>query len=1146
MRAKGFTPLPKRHHFSCRDIHSPGIPKNIRSWAFTAGVVILLLFMLLLIAKPSHADRPNPQNILTNDKRNLLFSRLSVENGLSQAGINSIAQDRFGYIWIGTQEGLNRYDGNDIIVYEFDDKDPNSLSNNWIWDIFIDSKGNLWIGTDGGGLDRYDPKSENFIHYRHDPNNPDSLSNDRVRVICQDHRGYLWIGTDGGGLDRLDPNTGKFHHFSQLLGEGRGLPSDSILAIHEDRLGILWIGTNGGGLAAFDPETGKITLYRHDPGNPRSLGNDHVRVIFEDKDGMMLIGTYEGGLSIFHRNSNDFTVHRHIPGNPNSLGHNRIRDILQDSDGSYWIATDNGLSEWHRHEGKFITYRNDPTEVRSLSDNRVVSLFQDRGGVLWVGTFNGLNRWNYTSDAFRYIQQASTLIRISNNIVTAIDGDRQGNIWVGTYGGGLNKIDLGQQKTTVYSEGKKSPNSLTDNRVMSVFVDERDIVWIGTRNGGLNRLDPVTGTIEAFQHNRNDPDSISANSITAIYGEANGILWIGTYGGGLNRFDTRTRTFTVYRHDPENPTSIGSDRVVDIYRDSQGTLWIGTEGGGLNRYDDVSGTFVRYLHQENKPDSLSDNVAWKIWEGKDGSLWVATHGGGLNQLSIEQRLSGRIAFKQYRKSDGLVSDTILGVLEDNSGYLWLSSNRGLMRFHPSGDNRIFNHLNGLKSSEFNFNAQYKTPAGVMFFGSPDGLLVFHPNRIRTNLHRPEIAVTFYNRRGPLLRGYSIDPSLKPLRLGYKDDWINFRFSAFDFAAPSKNRYLYKLEGFDKEWTDPGSNRQATYTNLAPGNYQFLVKASNNDGIWNQEGASVAFEVLPPPWKTIWAYIGYLLLALSLFLYFLHKQRQKFQLAAKQKQELERLVTERTNELAERNAQLVKLNDQLKKASATDSLTGLKNRRFLDDFIEMEISAIDRQLSDLGGEQNKTQRVDIAPGLVFMMIDLDGFKLINDTYGHHAGDQALKQVRDILQSCCRESDIIIRWGGDEFLIIGRNTNANNAEKLAERIRYRLAQHTYRLGGDAIGRMSGSIGFALYPFVPLTPGFCSWEKIIAVADRGAYIAKENGRNAWVGLLGNKQTTMEDLSDLKQNLPLLIQKQRIKIRTSIEGELKLSGKQAARAIR
>ncbi len=1105
-----------------------------------------LLSVLLLVPILGHANHATTPNILVNDKRNLLFSRLSVDDGLSQAGINSITQDRFGYIWIGTQEGLNRYDGNDIVVFEYDGDNPNSLSNNWIWDIFVDREGNLWVGTDGGGLDRYDPETESFIHFRHDPDNPDSLSNNRVRVIHQDHRGFLWIGTDGGGLDRFDPNTGEFRHFSQLLGEQSGLPSDSILAIHEDRQGILWIGTNGGGLAAFNPDTQKITLYRHDPGNPGSLGNDYVRVIYEDKDGMLLIGTYEGGLSVFHRESNDFTVYRHIPGNPNSLSHNRIRDILQDADGDYWIATDDGLSEWRKHEGRFITYRNDPTDIRSLSDNRLVSLFQDRGGVLWVGTFNGLNRWNYTSDAFRYIQQASTLVRISSNIVTAIDGDRQGNIWVGTYGGGLNKIDLDEKKTTVYRYQENNPHSLTDNRVMSVFVDERDIVWIGTRNGGLNRLDPVTGAMKAFKHQRNDPNAISANSITAIYGEANGILWIGTYGGGLNRFDTHTHTFTIYRHDPENPSSIGSDRVVDIYRDSQGTLWIGTEGGGLNRFDDVSGTFVRYQHQDDNPDSLSDNVAWKIWEGRDGSLWIATHGGGLNQLTLEQRLSGRIAFKKYRKSDGLISDTILGMLEDNGGHLWLSSNRGLMRFQPGGTSRIFNHLNGLKNSEFNFNAQYKSPAGDMFFGSANGLLVFHPNQIKTNLHRPEIAVTVYNRKGPLLRSYSIQPKDKPLRLGYKDDLISFRFSALDFAAPAKNRYLYKLEGFDKEWTDPGNNRQATYTNLAPGNYRFLVKASNNDGVWNEEGALIPVTVLPPPWKTVWAYITYILMALSLIMYFLYKQRQKLKIAAKQKEELEQLVAERTNELAERNAQLEKLNEQLKKASSTDSLTGLKNRRFLDDFIEAEISAIDRQLTDLGGEKNASQQVDIAPGLVFMMIDLDGFKLINDTFGHHAGDEALKQVRDILQSCCRESDIIIRWGGDEFLIIGRNTSANNAEKLAERIRQRLAQHPYRLGGDAIGSMSGSIGFALYPFVPLTPGFCTWEKIIAIADRGAYIAKENGRNAWVGLLGNKQTTMEDLSDLKHNLPQLIQKRRIKIRTSIQGELNLSSKQASQVAR
>lgn len=1098
--------------------------------------VILGLLVWLLVSQNVLAGMPL-DNLFADGKRNLLFSRLSTDEGLSQAGINSIVQDRYGFIWIGTQEGLNRYDGNEFIVYEHDSEDPTSLPHNWVWTTLVDDSGSLWVGTDGGGLSRYDPGLDGFIHFRHDPQDESSLSNNRVRVIYQDHQGELWIGTDGGGLNRFDHGSGRFIRFRHQPGDPDSLPNDSILDILEDRHGKLWIATNGGGLAVFDRKSGKFSSYRHDPANPRSLSHDRVRVIYEDRDGLLLVGTYEGGLNVFDRTGNDFSVYKADSNQPQSLGHNRVRDILQDSNGSYWIATDNGLSQWLKDQGRFVTYRNDPTDNRSLSDNRVVTLFQDRGGVLWVGTYNGLNRWNYASDAFKYLDHADSLLTLSHRVVTAIDGSSNGEIWVGTYGGGLNRLDLKHNRSQVYRANSSKGKGLSDDRVMSVFVDERDIVWVGTRSGGLNRLDPDSGQITVYRHHKSDPDSISSDSVTTIYGEANGILWIGTYSGGLNRFDTHSETFTAFRHDPENPNTIGSDRVVDIFRDSHGVLWVGTEGGGLNRFNDVTGTFVRYQHDPDNPDSLSSNFAWQIWESREGSLWVGTNGGGLNQVTPESRASGTIRFKKYQKNDGLVSDTILGIQEDNNGNLWLTSNRGLMQFQPGQGIRIFNHLNGLKSSEFNFNAQYRNPSGYLFFGGPAGLLVFHPSDILTNLHKPEIAVTLYNRSGPLRHAYSIDPETPALEIGYRDDWINFYFAGLDFAAPSKNRFLYKLEGFDHDWNDPGKSRNATYTNLGPGDYTFNVKSANNDGIWNHEGSQIHITVLPPPWQTLWAYLGYVAMFLGLIVYLIYRHRRKYAAALRQQQKLEKIVSERTQELENRNKELVELNHKLKAASSTDSLTGLKNRRFLDDFIEPEINAIDRQLQDLTVENKTSEQVDIAPGLLFMMIDLDGFKQINDNHGHYAGDQALIQVRNILKSCCRQSDIIIRWGGDEFLIIGRHANPAIAAKLAERIRQNLADHHYQLGRGAVGRMSGSIGFALYPFVPLTPGFCTWEQVIGSADRAAYVAKENGRNAWVGLLGSKQTKAEDLLHLKDDLQLLIETQKIKLITSISGPIHLT---------
>jgi len=621
---------------------------------------------------------------------------------------------------------------------------------------------------------------------------------------------------------------------------------------------------------------------------------------------------------------------------------------------------------------------------------------------------------------------------------------------------------------------------------------------------------------------------------------------VGTYGGGLNRLDPESGRFTVYRHDPNDPSSLSSDRVLSILRDRDGTLWIGTEDGGLNRLDTVNGSFSHFRHEAGRIDSLGSDSAWELLEDAAGSLWVGTMGGGLSKWTHADRRRGKDIFHTMSKGDGLLSNTILGLLEDATGAIWMSTNRGISRLDPrTGVMSHFDESSGLKNNEHMQGARGSTRDGALIFGGIEGALVIDPARIGINEHRPEIMVTASTPRGTLALSSSTDIFPAEAELTYKDYSINFELAALDFASPDKNQFKYMLAGFDPDWVESGSYRRATYTNLPPMTYQFKVKASNNDGVWSERSAILKLVVYPPPWKSAWAYALYALISIGVVGRYLYLQRNRLKWEAAQRHVLEEKVDERTQEIKLRNQELELLNGKLKLASVTDTLTGLKNRRYLYDFIDREIAEVDRQLVDAKRAGADIRTLNISPGLFFMMIDLDGFKQINDVYGHDAGDRALLQVRDVLEHCCRASDTIIRWGGDEFMIVGQSGGHHAVEKLAERIRLELASHQYRLGNGNVGRLSASIGLTVYPFVSRKPGLLNWEATAAIADQASYIAKENQRNAWVAIYSSgKECTGNALKQIRSNLRSLLERGVIEIRTSIEGELETLSEEPERA--
>jgi len=782
------------------------------------------------------------------------FERIFRRDGLSHSVIYSITQDRQGFMWFSSEDGLNRYNGYEFSVFKHDSSDPGSISMSSQSYIYEDRAGIIWAGTWGGGLNRFDPRTEEFVSYRHDPADPFSLSENHVQFIFEENSSALWIGTFKGGLNKLDRETGQF------------------------------------------------ACYRHDPENPDSISNNRIWSIVKARDGMLFIGT-DDGLNLLNTRTGRFTLFRHNPDDPNSLSHNMVRSIIKDHSGIFWIGTEKGLNAFDLRTGMFTRFFNIPSDPESLSENTVNAICEDSAGVLWVGTNGGgLNRFDRETRKFtRFLYDSAKPHSLSENDVRAIYEDRSGNIWVGTRGGGLSKFDRKPEKFGYYTHKPDEPDSLIDSSVLAVYEDQSANLWIGTKEGGLNRLDRQSGKVTRYQHHPGNPNTLGHNRVLAICEDRSGTFWIG-HKKGLAKFSPHTGQFANYSHDPENPHSLSGERVLAIREDRSGILWIGTKKGGLNRFDPGTEQFTHYKPEPNNPKSLSDNRVFSICEDRSAVLWIGT-GDGLNHfvhqtgqfrrykpepgnpkslsnhyiLVIYEDRSGTLwvgtreglnrmnrqtgEFDRFKERDGLSNHTVNGILEDENGYLWLSTNKGVSRFDPrSRTFRNYDSGDGLKCDEFNPGAYYQNRKGEMFFGGISGVVYFHPDQIRDNPHIPPVVLTAFKKFGKTVSFDVSVSKIEKIGLSYKDSFFSFEFASLDYTFPQKNRYAYKLEGFDRDWIYSGARRFASYTNLDGGEYVFRVTGSNNDGIWNEKGIAIPVTITRRPWKTWWAYTLYMLMS----------------------------------------------------------------------------------------------------------------------------------------------------------------------------------------------------------------------------------------------------------------------------------------------
>ena len=834
---------------------------------------------------------------LASDSRSVRFHNISRNEGLSQSFVYTMIQDQQGYMWFGTQEGLNRFDGFEFTVFIHDPNDPQSISDETIRTIIEDRSGHLWIGTDAGGLSRYDQASQAFTNYLHDPADSTSIGDNRVRVVYEDSSGVLWIGTDGAGLDRFDPESEEFFHYANDPSAPASLSGSHVWSILEDSGGILWVATDRG-LNRLDADTGSFTHYKHDPDIATSISDDRLRVLYEDKNNVLWIGTEAGGLNRFDRKSGSFEHFVHSPDNTSSISANRINTIFQDDAGVLWIGTENGLNAWNPMTRGFKRYFNDPGDRYSLSHNNVTAIYQDRGGMLWVGTYNGLSQWNQTSRAMlHYRNDPNNAASLSENTVTSFAEDPAGNILVGTFGGGLNILDRSTDQFVQLRHAPDDDTSLSSDQVMAVHVGSDGVLWAGTRAAGLNRYDADRNAFTRYRHDPKDTTSISSDSVTYILEDRNKALWIGTFGGGLNYFDREAQQFQHFRSDPNNPRALSNDRVLVLYEDSAGTLWIGTYGGGVNRFDPTTGTFTHYRGDPGRADGLSGDEIYMIQEDVRGDLWIGVKGSGLNRWRQSDREQGQASFQRFTEFDGLPSSTTYGGVWDHTGYLWLSTAQGLSRLDiESLEFRNYDTSHGLQGDEFNLSASYRAADGQVFFGGLNGFNAFRPELLVRNLRAPQVAITkllSLNKPVDLSEAYARGERAK---FTHDQNVIGFEFAALDYAAPKKNRFRYRLEGLDQDWVDAGNQRQVTYTNLPAGEYTFRVNASNIDGVWSEQHAVLGLYVIPAPWKTWWAYLVYVsILAAVLIVAFRAHARRERQAAALKYAEDFALVQARLNE-----------------------------------------------------------------------------------------------------------------------------------------------------------------------------------------------------------------------------------------------------------
>ena len=1011
----------------------------------------------------------------------ITFQHLSQEQGLPNAIATAMAEDGQGFLWVGTLGGLARWDGYRFRVYKADPQRGGGLPDNYVQSLFGDASGRLWVGTSAAGLLRHDPATDRFVAIP--VGGPQGLSHVSVRQIADDGERGLWIVTDGG-LDHLDPASGRVEHASARGGwaEAAGL---QVWVVLRDRRGQLWLGSQAGLFRRTAPGS---------PLEPVPLAPGRTvqpQALAQDSTGQIWVGTLHEGVFVLGQEGDAPAVELRETGiapKDDLLLNNQIASLLEVQPGEMWVATlGQGAVAVDIARRDTRRIRHVPAWPVSLADNALRTLYRDRSGLIWVASNRGLSRYDP--------RQGGVLTRLgaSNEVSTALDSRfisaeiswilpmPDGRLWLATHKSGVDFLDAtGARVGGLRPDASRPEHALPPDIVLGMTRAADGSVFIGTKRG-LYRADPEGRGVARVRLAGRDP----AASTWALLADGD-TLWVGGQFDGLWRMDLGSgRSTAVALAAP----GLTDQRVMVIARGAAGELWVGTRNG-LNRVDPVSSAVVQYPAGPAQPQGLSAGFVTALMTDAVGRLWVGTYGGGIDVLPEASKLGRGEAIQRIGMAQGLPDASVNALLQDAQGRVWASTDDGLARIDPDRMTaRGLRRAEGVVFPTYWTGSAARTERGELLFGGAGGMTVVLPDRLQTWSYAPQVLlvdVQVGGRAVPVMPGAASVLEVPP-----DGNSLAVEFSSSDFSAPERNRYAYKLDGFDADWlAADAAHRIVAYTNLAPGRYTLRLRASNRDGQWGERELALPLRVLPA-WHQTWWFRALLVVAMAMLVFAAIAGRTR--LLRRRQLELEHKVRERTAELRALHQALEEKSEQLALSSVTDPLTGLHNRRFLGEHIDQDLAASLRRSQETlaaGGQPLDTDTV-------FLLLDIDAFKRINDRYGHAAGDAVLVQFGARLRSVLRESDYLVRWGGEEFLAVARDTDRQRAEELAERMRAVIVATPFVLDDGAQIPVSCSVGFACMPFEPERPQARGWQQVVNLADLGLYAAKRSGRDAWVGV-------------------------------------------------
>ncbi len=766
-----------------------------------------------------------------------IFQRLTVDNGLSNANIYDIVQDFRGFLWIGTRGGLHRYDGYEFKIYKHDMEDENSLRDNYITCLLEDSNKTLWIGTEQGGLSRFDLLTEKFTNFAAKDDDNTTVNDNQIWGLLEAPDGTIWISTFSGGINVFDPKTQTFTYLRYDSDDDYSISDDNVWPMVIDKDNNIWAGTDQFGLNKYDFKEKKFYRYEHDPYDSSSISSDSVWALCVDSDGVLWVGTSDNGLNMYDSENDRFIRYLNVSGDPLSLSNNRIRCVFEDKEKRLWVGTNNGLSLFDRKSGTFTNSYSDPLDKTTLSHSMIKKVFQDSSGVLWFGTREGLSKLVSRKFTPYYINYKGVDLGILNSIKTIVKLEN-GDVFIAT--------NVGLYRTS--ETNNNIYHQILPTRINGILKDMNDVLWIVTESE-LLRYDVARGKIEK----RDEKGDLTRHSTSEIvmYTDHLNRLWFGTGSNGIALYDEKNDSIKWYSADEGAIDSLSNNDIGSMLVDSSGNFWIGTEGGGLNRFVESEGKFIKY-------PELKDKFVYSMREDSSKNIWFGTFNVGLVMYEVS---TGK--FHYITESNGLPNNLVRGVEIDKNDNVWISTERGFAKYSIKDKKMTnFDADDGIPSVIFRKSCSFSANDGEMLFGTSFGYISFYPSEILDDNFVAPISVSRFYMVGKEYNVANYIYSNREIKIPSNINYFSFEVSSLSLRFPGKNRYAFKLDGIDKEWIYLGNNRYIPFSNMHPGSYRLMVKGTNSDGLWNEKGMTIRFRVVPPFYRSIFAYILYILLIVT--------------------------------------------------------------------------------------------------------------------------------------------------------------------------------------------------------------------------------------------------------------------------------------------